>query len=417
MLGLTRYRKASTRWVARAASRRRKGDLVGAFNHVSRAALAGNAKAQSELADMYRSGTGAPQCLSSSALWLERAALGGDHGAMIRLAKLCLVGYGPKRSIYGVGRSPDRVAARLWAQRALVTGHPEAKSLMALLLGSDSDCAPETVMGLLEQSAAAGDPSACLQLALRLLKTRDAETAEDRIAGLLKVASCRSLPLAVYLFGIANELGFGCARDTDAATRLYEKAASLRFAAAMTRFGTALITGQMVRPRPVEGEAWLRRAAEAGHGGAASIIGALRAGQDGLSGDLDEASNWFGQAALHGDSLGARLAVFLQGLGHGWAETDYISPAVATPQGFRPRLDPASLLTTRTLPSSFNIKPTSWFETRARRSDATALLSLRACIESGLSDHSTTMSLIKEFGEPITPRLANATVVSSANPS
>ena len=82
--------------------------------------------------------------------------------------------------------------------------------------------------------------------ALALL--RDAKQDSDRTlaAAEMSKAAEAGLPLGIYLLGTMSESGIGLERDVTAASRLYERAASMGLRQGAARWGLALLEGRGV---------------------------------------------------------------------------------------------------------------------------------------------------------------------------
>jgi TPR repeat protein len=335
--------------------------------------------------------------------------MGGHLEAMVRLAKLELIGFAPAKAIFGDSGTPNHTRSRMWAERAAAAGLPEGKAVLALILEHGGTGPKTEILRLLEESAAAEDPSACLQLAIRQLKDRGGDCDRTRVASLINIAAKKELPQALYLFGIIKNLGFGCIRDDDHALVLFERSASRGSIYGMARHGAAMIAGE---PKPhdlVTGETWLRRAALAGHGAAASMIGALRAGQDGLPPNFHEAFAWFQKAGTLHDSFGAKAQGLLSYLGYGDCSKREVVLALLNKSRFlakRPTLDPASLFVAGGVSFAFTIKASKWFASQARTGDRKAVLGLASCMAFGMEggpDHAATLHCLK--GGPLSPSM------------
>ena len=125
------------------------------------------------------------------------------------------------------------------------------------------------------------------------------------------------LPTAVYLLGVLAEQGVGLARDPAAALELYRNAAELGVRSAQTRWGLALIEGQLVKRDLLNGETWLRRAALAGDAEAAVLVADLNINNGELPPNYTQAASWYRRAAEAGHKAAARAlgSLYLNGDG------------------------------------------------------------------------------------------------------
>ena len=368
--------------------KRKRGDFTAAFAIAARVAQSGDVEAQAIVANMYLKGSGVPHDRGSAAVWLERAASGGHAVSMVGLAKLQLAGHGPDTSLFGKKPRSGPSEALRWAQASADAGLAEGKSLLAFLLqdaGIGAGKCGRDTRTLLEEASAADDPSACLQLAVMLRRCYPHGDPEV-VTSLLRRASHRGLPLAVYLVGIAAETGLGCARDGLAAARHFEHAAELGVVSAQVRYGCALLTGRHLETNFVTAETWLRKAAAAGDCRAASLVGNLRAGQDGLPPDFDDAARWFLRAARLGDAAAARIMALMHLLGLGVAEDPRAAAAwIVGAQALRASSphDPAALLVEEGLALPLRVGVQRWFEEAAMSGNSLAAYRLGVCLAMG----------------------------------
>lgn len=390
------------RWLRRAERKRAKQDFIGMVNCVSTAASIGVTDAQLYLADLYRSGVGVPRNLGEAAFWLEQAAMRGNLEAMVRLAKLEFVGFVPAKAIFGGNQVSNRHRSKMWAEQAAAAGVMEAKAVLALILEHEGTASQIEILRLLKEGAVAQDPSSCLQLAIKYLKSTIDCQDQGRIAELISLAARKKLPQAVYLLGIIKSLGFGCSKDEDMAHALYEQSARGGFIHGMARHGAELIAGKRHERNLVTGETWLRKAALSGHGMAASMIGALRAGLDGLPPNFHEATMWFQKARILKDPLGAKVEGLLSYLGYG----DFSNPEHVLALLHQSRLlatqrssDPASLFVAEGIPFAFTIKASDWFSSQAKSGDRKAILGLASCMAFGIDgapDHAGAVRYLRD---------------------
>ena len=89
-----------------------------------RAAEAGIAEAQFNLAHCLASGRGIPRDDSEAFLWMRRAAVQGLTDAQYLVGVML---------VEGIGTAPDRVAARDWLGRAAADGQSHAQELLGEL--------------------------------------------------------------------------------------------------------------------------------------------------------------------------------------------------------------------------------------------------------------------------------------------
>ncbi len=376
-------------WHRAMEHKRDSGDLVAAFALAARFAQRGSVEAQAIVAQLYVTGSGVPRNVSQAALWYRRAAEGGHEVSMVGLAKLSLDECELKTSLFGNGFDHTPGEALKWAQKAADAGSPEGKSLLAYLLcnagGIRGTCGRDA-RALLEEASEVDDPSACLQLALMLCRS-EPRGRPELVTSLLRRAAEAQLPLALYLVGVAEETGFGCSRDEQAALRHFRLAADLDVVSAQVRVGNAMLAGVGVPRNIVLGETLLRKGVAAGDPRAAGLMGHLRAGRDGFAPDFQEAAKWFMQAAELGDTNAARVVACMHLLGLGVVEDARAAAAWivraqnAVTIGFQ---DPAVILVEGGLGLRHRAQVQDWFLEAAASGDHLAAYRLGVCAAMGV---------------------------------
>jgi TPR repeat protein len=289
------------------------GNGIKAVRHIAVAAKDGLAQAQAKLGVCYLRGLGVPVCLVEARYWLEQAAEGGNTLAQTELASLALSGVsGPYDRGAAFPEPDDRsgpnypLAADL-ARRAAHAGSPEAKALLAAILGLAPWAAEDgdDAAALNREAAQAGWPLGQLGHAMTMLG--EGTEASTRVAnGLLSAAAASGLPTAHFLFGAMAETGTGMMPDMAVAVTHYRAAAEAGHNGAKTRLGLALLTGRGTKRNLVEAETWLRRAANHGDALAAASLGDFHASPERDPASLEEAAHWYRLAAEHGYPGAAR---------------------------------------------------------------------------------------------------------------
>ncbi len=374
----------------RATRKRRRGDAVGAFHCTARAAQNGDPVAQFSLGLNYLAGNDIPPSVESAAFWLERAARGGHADAMAHLAKLALRGVNlvelPTNLFSGQTSGPHYDQAFLWARKAASGGSTDGMIVLAALLFNGPELLRDRdeAFAVLEKAAASGSGLASLSLALMLARMPLPDP--FKITGLLLTAAKASVPVGIYLSGVAKEFAFGCPTDMAAAVDLYRRAAELGVQAAQTRIGCALLSGNGTPCDLVAGETWLRKAAAADDAWAASRLGAFHACGGGQP-NFAEAGVWFIRAAELGDATAARIVAFLHMTGTGLYEDRdeasrwlTLAEQIATPA----TNDVAALLTGEIGDPGGPVGIRGWFEPQATSGDCLAAYRLAVCYAIGL---------------------------------
>jgi hypothetical protein len=285
-----------------------RGSGTEAARHLAAAAHDGLPAAQTRLGLCYLHGDGVPASLAEARHWLERAADAGDAAAQTELAALALAGVsGPyQRGPFAVSppdlnADPDhRIAAGL-ARRAADAGSAEGKALLGFILRLTPSLAetPDEADALYRESADAGWPSGQLGHAITLLRLGVPSTMPEA-HGLLTAAAKAGLPTAHFLLGTMAEAGVGVARDLAIAVTHYRTAAEGGHIVGKTRLGLALLAGRGTPRSLAEAETWLRRAASDGDALAAAVLGDFHASPERQPANLGEAAYWYRRAAVLG---------------------------------------------------------------------------------------------------------------------
>jgi hypothetical protein len=126
-----------------------------ALELLTRAAEAGDMKAQHFLALMYENGNGVEQDPERAAYWYEKTAKQGDREAQLSYAMLCALGRGVEE---------DLAAACHWAARSLHQGNIKAIQTLRLVRTRTEDLAAEAVEAFKTAHAAGDETQAAAQL-------------------------------------------------------------------------------------------------------------------------------------------------------------------------------------------------------------------------------------------------------------
>ncbi|MCR6632676.1 MAG: sel1 repeat family protein [Magnetospirillum sp.] len=300
-------------------------------------AAQGDAEAQFQLAQAYRSGKGMKKNLSEAVSWFAIAAGNGQKGAAVELAKLYEQGAGVKR---------DLSQAAQWWFRAGALGDEAAKArfLELFLAGETTDIGGPTGAGWLEAVAAGGQIEAILALGQAYEKGEGVPADLGKARRWYQEAAFAGDDEAKFRLGrmLLSEPGAwrliykdpereakNTERDKYYATR--DEAAK---AAGDDRFPDP------VRPGMVDGEFWLREAARQGHAEAQYALGMAFLGGMELPFDLIEAVHWLSAAAWNGHAQAllqlADLAAKGQGFGGKDAVRAWVAYDLAAARGIKP---------------------------------------------------------------------------------
>jgi localization factor PodJL len=159
----------------------------------------------------------------------------------------------------------------------------------------------------LREAAAAGDPNAEFELALRLLEGRGVAKDPHAAAQWFEQAAVRDLPIAQYRLAALYEKGVGVARDSQLAMSWYRKAATAGNARAMHNLAVMNAEGAAGgKPDYAEAAQWFRRAGQLGIRDSQFNLGILCARGMGVPLDLVQSWLWFSLAAQQGDADAAK---------------------------------------------------------------------------------------------------------------
>lgn len=292
-----------------------RGSGIAAARHIAAAAHDGSPAAQTRLGLCYLRGIGVPASMAEARHWLERAADAGDATAQTELAALALHGVsGPYErgpfaaSAPDLRADPDHHIAAGLARRAADAGSAEGKALLAFILRLTPSLAESTdeADALYQDAADAGWPLGQLGHAMTLLRLGVPGTMGE-CHGLLSAAAKSGLPTAHFLLAAMAEAGVGVTRDLDTAATHYRIAAEGGHTGAKTRFGLALLAGRGTKRNLVEAETWLRRAALEGEALAAAVLGDFHASPERQPANPEEATRWYRLAAELGHAGSAHV--------------------------------------------------------------------------------------------------------------
>jgi len=300
------------------------------------AAEGGLPAAQSELGARYLVGKGVEADLEAFLRWTARAAESDDPRAFYSLG----LAYQ-----FGFGVAEDEALESEMFERAVQLGHLKARLELGRCLVEGPTPDLERARGLLEPLADEGDAEAKFWLGRLFFERGGADL--GRALGLFREASEGGFSWATGVVGACYEEGFGVAPDLAEARRWYEMAAAADNTRAMSALGTLLVQGrggprdvdrglallrQAARDElrtaqfnlalgllhlnptmsevpldPVEGMAWLRKAAEASDPGAQGTLGRLLLSGDFTPADPVAGRAWVRKAAASGDARSIEL--------------------------------------------------------------------------------------------------------------
>ena len=158
----------------------------------------------------------------------------------------------------------------------------------------------------LVEAAAAGDPGASYEIAIRFSQGRNAGRDFAMAAAWLGRAAQAGLAPAQFRLGSMYEKGLGVRKDLAEARRLYVDAAAKGHAKAMHNLAVLYTGGIDGGPDFASAAEWFRKAAAYGVVDSQYNLGILYARGNGVERDLAESYKWFVLAAKAGDKEAAR---------------------------------------------------------------------------------------------------------------
>ncbi|WEX09986.1 tetratricopeptide repeat protein [Chelativorans sp. AA-79] len=221
--------------------------------------------------------------LTAVKLALPRAEA-GDAAAQTLVAEIYARGLGVHR---------DGKEAAKWYGKAAEQGDPDAQLQYALMLldGEFVEHDFDRAYTLMRKAAEAGKPLAQFNLAQMMVES--GAKAEEAVAWYERAANA-GLPDAQYAMAQVHANGFGGKPKDDAAARRWLlRAAQKNFDTAQLDLGTWLIEGRGGEKDPEEGFAWLSRAAESGNVAAQNRVAKLYMAGIGTEPDSILAASWY----------------------------------------------------------------------------------------------------------------------------
>lgn len=378
-----------------------KAEHERAFKLYAIAAEAGMPEAERELGLYYLRGDGTGfRSPTEAARWLSMAAEKGDVKAQSTLGGLYANGFQSDAAtdLFSEAKADkvDIEAALKWTLLAAEANDPDAQALAGYLYATGPQEIQDIALSKYwyNLAAQAGKPQGHLGLGtLTLLEATTDELTFSAVAH-IRAAAEADLATGHFYLGLVYERAIGVHADLGLAAHHYEIAAQKGVRNAQFRYGIMLFNGLGVTPNKVEGETWLRRAALAGEGDAAALVGEIYArGDDNLPPNYAEAALWFRIAAEAGHSNSARALglLYLTGAGAGAIPRDADEAAkwlrIAAEKGDSvAQSDLATLLLKRQINSRIT-EPApvhEWFEKAAESGDAIGAYNFAVCLAEGI---------------------------------
>lgn len=303
-------------------------------------AAQGEPEAQYRLAQAYRYGKGFKRDMAEAMSWFALAASNGQKAAAIDLARLYEQGAGVKR---------DLALAALWWFRAGMAGDEAAKArFIALFLNGDTaDVGGAVGISWLEALAQDGRTDAILALGQAYEQGLGIPADPDKARRWYLLAAVGGDTEAKFRLGRMLLSAPGAWRlvyaepEREAKNTERDKFYASRATAA--QLGGDERQPDPVRPGMIEGEQWLREAAQLGHPEAQYTLGMAFLGGMDLPFDIFEALRWLSAASFNGHGEALMQLADLAAKGQGFGGKDpiraWVSYDLAASEGIKPAED------------------------------------------------------------------------------
>jgi TPR repeat protein len=221
-------------------------------------------------------------------------ALAGDAAAQTLIAEIYSTGLGVRR---------DVIKATEWYTKAAEQNVPEAQFRLAMILidGGDELGDADRAFSLMEKAADSGHRMAQFNFAQMLTARDPSSRGMTRAVEYYRKAADGGLADAQYAMAQAYRFGSGGVTIDAAESRKWlERAAAQGFDTAQIELGTLLVEGDGGTPDPEAGFAWLMRAASAGNPAAQNRVAKLYRAGVGVEPDRVTAVAWYLRAKRAG---------------------------------------------------------------------------------------------------------------------
>lgn len=289
-----------------------------------KAASAGDADAQLDLAICYYEGNGIAQNYGQAAYWAEKAADQGNAWAQYDM------GYFYE---YGKGVEANPYKAYGWYKKAAEKGVAEAEYALACCYFNGDGVEPndEEFFRWLKKAAIDGVSTAQVWLGMDYAYGRHT-TKDDTLALYwIRKAAEQDNPSGLYWLGKCYQRGTGITPDLDLADTYFERAAIAGHSDAQVEMAMKEYSQENYR----EAVKWLEIAVAYGNSNAELLLGTCYETGTGVTEDFYKAKEYYERAALHGDIKG------FQYIGNMYGEEN--SPHRSLPEAYNWYLKAASL--------------------------------------------------------------------------
>jgi TPR repeat protein len=273
-----------------------RGDFRTAYRVFRSLAEEGFAKAQYDLALMYRKGKIVPRNNPEAVKWFHKAAEQGHVQAQVNLGKMYLKGRGVPENY---------ILAHMWFNLAAARGDPDSRKLRAGIAGKMTPA----LISEAQRLASKWKPKLSPATMGAGFQANFQDAMSDYRRGNYPAAFWKFLLLSEQGYAAAEnnlgamyESGIGARKDPGEAKKWYRKAAEQGYAAAQNNLGVMFGQGKGVQPDYREAVKWYRKGAEQGYDLAQYNLGVMYAEGKGVLEDPDQAMKWYRKAAEQGNA-------------------------------------------------------------------------------------------------------------------
>jgi TPR repeat protein len=281
-----------------------------------REAEQGDAEAQTNLGNMYYSGSGGvSKDYAIAAEWYRKAAEQGFAQAQTILGNMYY---------FGIGVSKDYTIAAEWYRKAAEQGFAWAQNNLGDMYDFGHGVSRDDTKAVEWYHKAAEQGFALAQNNLGNMYYCGYGVSKDYAiaAEWYRKAAEQGLASAQNNLGAMYYSGYGVSKDYTIAAEWYRKAAEQGFAEAQNNLGAMYRVGQGVRSNYAIAAEWYRKAAEQGHASAQNNLGFMYNVGYGVSKNYFKAAEWYQKAAEQGNVSAQNNLGFMYEKGHGVSKDD-----------------------------------------------------------------------------------------------
>ena len=258
-----------------------------------KAAIQGDAAAQTELGFRFANGRGVAKDEAQGVAWYRKAAVQSNARAQYNLGVM-LAG--------GQGVAKDDAQAVDWYRKAAAQGYTAAQYGLGFMLANGRGAIKDEAQAVAwyYKAAVEGDINAQFSLGVMLERGQGVAKNEAQAVAWYRKAADRGYANAQYNLGVMLANGQGAAKDEVQGVAWYRKAADQGYANAQFNLGVMLERGQGVAKDEAQAVAWYRKAADQGYVNAQYNLGVMLANGQGVAKDEAQGVAWYRKAAVQG---------------------------------------------------------------------------------------------------------------------